>query len=346
MPIVNFDQEAFTDTLEQTITDRIKSGRVVPILSDAVCNDLVLGQGQHNNLVQAFARYVKYDPGRLADPLTLPYIVQYVSVVHDTVADAARAKEVYRDVYKSWLYKLAKDNGYVSLDILTELQEQFDFLSVTRLAEGLGFPTFERGIEDPLLNLADFRLPIYLTTSYHYHLELALEQAGCQPRSAICPWRENLDPTPFYLDKANGRQPVRDPSHKPGKEQPLVYHLHGFDHMPGSMVLTEDDYLEFLVAISRDKGTQNPIPLFIREALEDSSLLLLGYSVRDWDFRVLFWGLIKTEFRRRYKNVSVQLAPEQVDERYLQSYLAQAEFEVYRGTIFEYVAELRRSWSN
>ena len=37
----------------------------------------------------------------------------------------------------------------------------------------------------------------------------------------------------------------------PTPANPLVYHLHGHLEMPQSLVLTEDDYLEFLVRISR-----------------------------------------------------------------------------------------------
>jgi hypothetical protein len=344
MPRLKLGQEAAADTLQQKISDRIKAGKVVPIISNALCNDLALGQGQHHKLVQAYAQQARYDPALLAGDLSLPQIAQYISVVHETVADAAGTRELYRDVYKSWLFDLAEGSGRLTADIRAELDEQFDQLSVTMLAEGLGLPAFAQGRHDPLLILADFRLPIYLTNSHHYYLELALERTGSQPRSAICPWREGLNPTPFYLDKTNARRPTPDPGHTPNNQQPLVYHLHGFDQIPDSLVLTEDDYLEFLVAISRDKGKQNPIPLFIREALDDSSLLLLGFNIRSWDFRALFWGLIKTEFRRRYKNVSVQLDPKEVDERYLQRYLAQADFEVYRGTIFDYLAELRRGW--
>ena len=73
-----------------------------------------------------------------------------------------------------------------------------------------------------------------------------------------------------------------------------------------------------------------------------SSLLLMGYHVRSWSFRVLFWGLIKSEFKRHCRSISVQLEPNELDEKYLQSYLSEADFDVYRGTIFDYVQELRQ----
>ena len=56
------------------------------------------------------------------------------------------------------------------------------------------------------------------------------------------------------------------------------------------MVLTEDDYLEFLVRMNRD-ASEPLLPPVIRTAFKDS-LLFVGYSLSDWSFRVLFRGLI------------------------------------------------------
>jgi hypothetical protein len=338
MARIRIGQEAPAGTLQQTIINRIQAGRVVPILSNTVCNDLALGRGQHKKLIKAYAQHVDYDPDHLAGGLKLPHITQYVSIIREQVPDSIAAKELYLKFAKSWLYELAKAEGR-NKNTLAEIDDQFDIINFTRLAEGLGFPKFDQGVNDPLLVLADFPLPFYLTTNHHYYIEMALRRADKIPRTMICPWREGLEARPFYFNEQG--KLVFDEGHQPSKEQPLVYHLHGFDQYPESLVLTEDDYLEFLVAIARDKGRNtDPIPKPVREALVESSLLLLGYHLRSWDFRVLFWGLIKTDFKRRYKSVSVQLEPDEVDERYLQSYLNQADFDIYRGTIHEYIHEL------
>jgi hypothetical protein len=60
-------------------------------------------------------------------------------------------------------------------------------------------------------------------------------------------------------------------------------------------VLTEDDYLDFLVKVSWDNTV---IPPRIAEALTDSSLLLLGYHLQDWDFRVMFRGSDQPQARQ------------------------------------------------
>jgi len=78
---------------------------------------------------------------------------------------------------------------------------------------------------------------------------------------------------------------------------PLVYHLYGLEAYPQTLVLSEDDYLNFLIAMVEDTNTLNPVvPLGLRRALGESHLIMLGYNLADWDFRVLFRFILK--FRR------------------------------------------------
>ncbi len=98
--------------------------------------------------------------------------------------------------------------------------------------------------------------------------------------------------------------------------------------------------MDFLVAISQNLGRESdPIPRRVRQAMADSSLLLLGYNLRSWDFKVLFWGLIKPRPLAQ-TSVSIQLVPEEVEREYLQKYLSEYEFKVYWGDIEQYTQEL------
>ena len=75
------------------------------------------------------------------------------------------------------------------------------------------------------------------------------------------------------------------------------------------MVLTEDDYLAFLVEISTD-NSERMLPSAIRNALASTSLLFVGYSLSDWDFRVLFRGLMGSLGRTLgMTSIAVQLDP-------------------------------------
>ena len=91
----------------------------------------------------------------------------------------------------------------------------------------------------------------------------------------------------------------------PNPANPIVFHLHGHLDVPESLVLTEDDYLDFLVAVSRDAEL---LPHQIQRALAGTSLLFVGYRLTDWDFRVIHRGLVMAgEPSLRRLSVTVQL---------------------------------------
>ncbi|UCG25556.1 MAG: SIR2 family protein [Chloroflexota bacterium] len=143
-----------------------------------------------------------------------------------------------------------------------------------------------------------------------------------------------------------------DPNYYPTSDEPLVYHLLGLDAYPASMVLTEDDYLDFLVSISADRRI---IPGRVKQALSDSSLVLLGYELLGWDFRVLFRGLItRKRSARRTLSLAIQLAPATDEagqptemtgaQSYLERYFYKANFDIYWGSPQEFVQDLWRRW--
>ncbi len=327
MPRIRTGQKKSARTWQQTIIDRIRSGKVVPLISNLVGNDLVLGG--HQELVKAYAAYTNYP---LTDNNCLPRMSQFISVTDESVTDPRAVKEDYLNFIKNRLFDIAEKDG-VPEDILAELEEEFDNLNFADFSQRLGYPKFSHTPNDPLLILAEFPLSIYLTTSYHNFIEVALRRAGKEPRTEICRWHKGLEGIPSVFDD----------DYQPTKDEPLVYHLHGFDAYPASLVLTEDDYMEYLVAISQNVGRgTDPIPRRIRQAMADSSLVLLGYGLRCWDFRVLFWGLIKPRPLQQ-TSVALQLVPSEVERNYLQKYLDEFEFKVYWGDIHQYTQELRQA---
>jgi hypothetical protein len=120
------------------------------------------------------------------------------------------------------------------------------------------------------------------------------------------------------------------------------------------MVLTEDDYLDFLAVISQNNYQENPLlPWYLRKALTQSSLLLLGYHLRDWDFRTLFRGIINTPSSSlREFSLAIQLdpkmqrgiiSPEQVRD-YLQKYFGSSKFDVVWSTPHDFIKTLWEAW--
>ena len=75
-------------------------------------------------------------------------------------------------------------------------------------------------------------------------MEAALKSQGKDPVSEFCRWNK--------AGEAGGIISVfdREKQYMPTEARPLVYPLHGIDK-PQSMVLTEDDYIDFIVALSK-----------------------------------------------------------------------------------------------
>ena len=186
--------------------------------------------------------------------------------------------------------------------------------------------------------LASLDLPLYLTTNPDSFMVEALAAAGKEPSREICHWNDLLDGLPSLFED--------DPDYDPTPENPLVYHLFGSDQEVDSLLATEDNYLDYLVRISAE---MERIPDTIWSALANSSLLFLGYSLDDWEFRVIMRGLVASrDRRRRLKHVGVQLALADAAESdtdavqtFLQQYFQEADINVFWGSTAQFMAELR-----
>ncbi len=335
MPRIKISRKVDLDpswSLTDRIEERIKKDEVVPLVSNRVSNDLVLGG--HERLSRAYADYIRYPlrdaPDALKDRHDLLRMMQFKAVTDERMADSWELGRDYVNFVKNRLCDIA-EGDQVSQNLLDEVVAEFDDISFSEMAARLGYPRFDGQVRDPLLVLADLPLSVFVTTSYHGFLEAALKRAGKLPRIAFCRWRSGGDKTSSILDG----------DYEPSRAEPLVYHLYGFDEYPDSMVLTEDDYVEFLVAISRDANQPriDPIHAYVRRVMSSRSLVLLGYDLYSWDFRALFWGLIKPR-SQDVLGFSVQLEPGTVEKTYLSKYLQNANFEVYWGDVPQFTHEL------
>ena len=209
---------------------------------------------------------------------------------------------------------------------------------------GIAPPDFSAAAQPHAL-LARYPISVYLTTNYDNYTTLALQQLGKAPVTKICPW---------YLGADRDEITKIPRGFKPSSDEPLVYHLHGSFEQPASLVLTEEDYLEFLITLTQHHGvrSQSVIPPQVVLAMARQPLLFVGYSLRDWSFRTLFRGLRRTvaEVHRR-RHVSIQLAPlsrrhdDEVRSRaedYLRSYYDKLNISVYWGSAREFCEELDR----
>ncbi len=325
MPIIALNAKKISPK-QQSLLEKINNGKIVPLISGEVINDLYLG-GQ-KKMVEGYADYIEYP---LDDRDNLLQMAKYSSVLKEM--DNWQLKSDYLNFIKNHLYGLAQQEG-LDEEKLEEAAEQVDNVTASEFAKLLGYPKFGNKTADPLLILADLPLPIYLTTSPYNFIEQALTKAGKTSHTEICRWHTGLDSLPSIFD---------DKTYIPTVAEPLVYHLHGLDNQSDSLVLTEDDYLQFLVMIAEGRGKNiDRIPVRVRQAMSDSALMLLGYPLPSWSFRVLFWGLIKSASMSHKGIFALQLEASEEKKHYLEQYLKrEADFEVYWQDIRTYIQELK-----
>ncbi len=190
--------------------------------------------------------------------------------------------------------------------------------------------------ENPYRRLADLPLPIYLTTNYDDYLEKALISAGKSPQVEWCQWQSNFR-SKYNLDKFT-----------PSVTTPLVFHLHGHFKYPESLVLTEDDHLEFLSNLSRHRD--NMIPEQVRRRLLRNAVLFVGFNLETWGMRTLLRQLSGSPDRRLNSTRVVQLksssilAGEQVTiaQEYAKKYCHRLALEVYDGQVSDFTSQLHR----
>ena len=131
---------------------------------------------------------------------------------------------------------------------------------------------------------------------------------------------------------------------------PLVYHLFGTFKDPASLVLTEDDYYDYLVNTAQPAGL---IPDEVTQAQMNSLLLILGFEMDDWNFRVLLRSITsRTGTRRKYPHVAVQMNPEEGRMRdldrartYLEKYFSEKDkINLYWGGVEDFMQALHDNW--
>lgn len=259
--------------------------------------------------------------------------------------------EIAREWADKYSYPLIDkgDLARVSQFLAVDQDPIFPKEQIRRRFAKVAQPDFSKP-DEPHALLADLNLPIYITTNYDSFMYLALKNRQRDPKRELCKWNQLVD---LKTHSVFGMEEQKT-GYEPTPANPLVYHLHGHYDTPQSMVLTEDDYLNFMVNFSSD---QNFLPAAIRGALAGTSLLFIGYSLSDWNFRVLFRGLVGSQAAGLgYTSVAVQLTPSAADnsekgqrdaQKYLDTYfekIQQVKVRVYWGDIKEFTSELRQRW--
>jgi len=141
-----------------------------------------------------------------------------------------------------------------------------------------------------------------VTTNYDDLLEVALAEEGLDFDVVWYEAKHNAAAHGRFLHRAPGKKPKSFA--RPNKyagipialERPAILKLHGCLNRESatddSYVVTEDSYIDYLSV--GDVGALIPIALWQR--MTSNSLLFLGYSLNDWNLRVILnriWGTRK-----------------------------------------------------
>jgi CHAT domain-containing protein len=307
-----------------TLLDNIADGECTPFLGPGVTAGLLPSLEE---LSQTLAADYSYP---FADSSNLPKVAQFIGTLDN--------RHLRKEVLRTLTTRFKKRLGLKSepKDRKRGLAETIEAVNWSQLSQEI----LESEIHH---QLADLDLPLYMTTNFDNFMALALRAKGHEPRRETIPWRESL--------QQDASRPHYDLDPPPTGEEPVVLHLFGTDDDLLSMVLTEDDYLDYLARISRDH--EYLLPTSVNEALASTTLLFLGYRLEDLDLKVIMRGLLANLDLERWGmlHVAVQIEATTVDEakqkeviRYFQKYFSNSKIDVYWGTTHQFVADLHARW--
>lgn len=101
-----------------------------------------------------------------------------------------------------------------------------------------------------------------------------------------------------------------------GERDVILHKMHGSIDQPESLVITRSDYIRYLANLNDiDRG----IPEYFRKTIMPQfTLLFLGYSLEDWNFQVIWEGVLANYTVRGVKKISYALMkdPSNLQKRY------------------------------
>jgi hypothetical protein len=307
------------------LVNNIKSGRCTPILGPGTSEWLF---GSRRAIAQRWAEAFGF-PMAASGRESLPQVAQYVAVDQDlNFMREQLVTHLRQEALRRYSDLLPPEPQAASLD---------------ELISAAGAIYAREHENETYRVLAALPLPIYITTNPGNLLGDALRAAGKAPVVEICRWNDELTTLPSIYDS--------EPDYRPTPQRPLVYHLFGRLHEAESVVLTEDDYFDYLIGVTSNNDL---IPPAVRRALTDTALLFLGFNLDEWDFRVLFRSIMQREGRNRrgrYAHIAAQIDPEQGQileadgaRRYLEEYFGDADISIFWGSVEDFTAELSARW--
>ena len=351
--LANDQNDTTLKLLNDIVLPFLEDGTVIPVISNSFrIEQIFQGDLELRELLKKEAKY--YDDAStleqqltklwatkinypMSDDRNLARVAQYRQVEKQ---DTEIPKIEYLKLINERLLKLAENDSDFK-DKVAELRARTQRLVFSETAQQLEYPRgFSPERQDPLELLASLDLPIFITTSYSNFLEAKLEKLGKPARTQLCFWDGNkAGINPDHLP---------DPKFNPTPQNPAVYHLFGLEQHRETIVLSEDDYMNFLISATEGFNSTELFPSPLRLALPSARLILIGYNLRDWDFRALFrFLLMARKTAKKKKSIAIQLKPvlgnkdyERGSETYLKQFFDDYDFTVVWNNPDEFIYNL------
>jgi hypothetical protein len=190
-----------------------------------------------------------------------------------------------------------------------------------------------------LLTLAELQPKLIVTTNYDRLLERALK--GRADFTTLIQPPEGFEDTPETHERFAALQQYSGT---------IVYKIHGTfgngsadgvnessEDLGLPITITEDDYIDFLTVHEKD-SVRIGVPNLVRKIITPSTLLFLGYSLQDWDFRTIYRGLIerlnKHQARRSF---AIQHNPPE----YWVAYWEKKGIDIYSIDLYDFAEDLK-----
>jgi SIR2-like protein len=158
---------------------------------------------------------------------------------------------------------------------------------------------------------------LLITTNYDDVLERAFDEADEAVDVVVYETRGD-DQRFVHLRPDGERVPITDPARYREfalEERSVLLKIHGDvdrdDSDRDTFVVTEDHYIDYL---ARER-VRALIPAYLMRRIRESDLLFLGYSMRDWNLRVIL-RQIWAEQGVNTGGWSIQRGPSEVDQRF------------------------------
>ncbi|MDR5753004.1 CHAT domain-containing protein [Caballeronia sp. LZ024] len=313
----------------------IQYGECVPVLGPGLIEGLL---GSTRDVARQWAERYEF-PLAPRDRDDLAQVAQYLAY-HQSKRFAIEELRrelvaLIRDSYQDELQHIAETT---SVDWRTG---DVNVGQLDKLISALGKEMRQKDPRDPHKLLATLPFKIFINANRDNLLRDALIEQGKTPQVCLCTWIVSNgvphvfgDPLPQIFT--------------PSDMQPLIFQVFGNLEYPASLVLTEDDYFEFLIAVTRnEKDREVSVPPVVWQELTLSGLLLLGFQPDDWDFRVLLRGILKQNgaaLARDRTRVAVQLSP--IEGRILHPDRAIRYIQKYFNWHFQPQGEIETFWAS